>query len=242
MIEIRKPDEIYQVKGEIQNGTFQGRWHFSFDRYRDERYMHFGTLRVFNDDTLSPGAVWPLHPHRNIEVATYCAQGEFRHADQDGKGGILKKGWVQHTTVGRGMQHAEINNRQDIPMRFIQMWFFPLTPDLEPSVEQKKVEPQERANRILPLVAEDEPNTLPIRAHARISSCFLQGEWSVQHTIRGGWGTYLAVLEGGPVLLNDKPILPFGAAKCSSIERLTLKAKADAELLLVDVLLNKNEI
>jgi redox-sensitive bicupin YhaK (pirin superfamily) len=239
MIEIRKPDEIYQVKGEIQNGTFQGRWHFSFNRYRDERYLHFGTLRVLNDDTLSPGAIWPLHPHRNIEVVTYCAQGEFRHADEHGRGGILKKGWVQHTTVGRGMQHSEINNRQDIPMRFIQMWFFPLTIDLEPSVEQKKVETGERTNKILPLVAEDEPGALPIRSPARVSSCLLQGEWSVQHPARNGWGTYLYVLEGGPVLLNGKPVLPLGAAKCASEDRMVLKAKADAELLLVDVQLGK---
>ncbi len=60
----------------------------------DPRYINFGVLRVFNDDTLSPGAVWPLHPHRDIKVVTYCASGEFRHADERGKGGILKKGWV----------------------------------------------------------------------------------------------------------------------------------------------------
>jgi len=239
MIEIRKPDEIYQVKGEIENGTFQGRWHFSFDRYRDERFMHFGTMRVFNDDTLSPGAIWPLHSHRNIEVVTYCAHGEFRHADQNGKDGILKKGWVQHTTVGRGMQHSEINNRQDIPMRFIQMWFFPVRTDLEPSVEQKPVELSERTNRILPLVAEDEPGTLPIHSPARVSSCFLQGEWSVQHQVRNNWGTYFYVVDGGPVLINGKPVLPFGAAKCISEERLIIKAKADAELLFVDVQLGK---
>jgi redox-sensitive bicupin YhaK (pirin superfamily) len=59
------------------------------------------------------------------EVVSYCAGGEFRHADEHGVGSILRKGWVQHTTVGRGMWHSEINNRPDEPMRFIQMWFLP---------------------------------------------------------------------------------------------------------------------
>ena len=102
-IVVRKPDSIYQADGRIVNGTFHGRWHFSFDMYFDPEYMQFGTLRVFNDDTLSPGAVWPLHPHNEIEVVTYCAGGEFRHEDEYGNGGILKKGWVQHTTMGRGL-------------------------------------------------------------------------------------------------------------------------------------------
>ena len=66
----------------LENGTIDGRWHFSFDQYFDRDFSHFGTLRVFNDDTLSPGATWPLHSHRNIEVVTYCASGVFRHADQ----------------------------------------------------------------------------------------------------------------------------------------------------------------
>jgi hypothetical protein len=60
MIVLRKPETIYQAHGRIENGTFQGRWHFSFDQYDDAENERFGTLRVFNDDTLSPGAVWPL--------------------------------------------------------------------------------------------------------------------------------------------------------------------------------------
>jgi hypothetical protein len=132
MITVRKAEDIYQAQGEIENGTFTGRWHFSFGEYYDPDYIQFGTLRVFNDDTLSPGAVWPLHPHREIEVVTYCAEGEFRHADEHGKGGVLQKGWVQHTTVGKGMFHSEINHRPDQRMRFIQMWFMPHTPRPSP--------------------------------------------------------------------------------------------------------------
>ena len=171
---IRTPESIYRAEGTIEKGTFHGRWHFSFGEYFDPKFVHFGTLRVFNDDTLSPGAVWPLHPHKEIEVVTYCIEGEFRHADEHGVGGVLKKGWVQHTTVGRGMWHSEINNRIDMPMRFIQMWFRPLLPGLQPSVEQLKLEVSERTNKFLPMVSSIHQGALPISSKAGVFSCFLE--------------------------------------------------------------------
>jgi len=236
-IVIRKPESIYRAQGEIQNGTFQGRWHFSFDRYRDPGYMNFGTLRVFNDDTLSPGAVWPLHPHREIEVVTYCADGEFRHEDENGKGGILKKGWVQHTTVGSGMWHSEINNKPDIPMRFIQMWFFPSKKSLKPSVEQKAAEKKDRTNRFLPLVANDHPDALRIFSDAEVYSCFLQTGRRLEHQIKAKRGGYLYVLEGGPVIVEGHRVPALGAAKLSGEMKVAADAEKDAELLLIDVLL-----
>jgi quercetin 2,3-dioxygenase len=235
MIILRKPDEIHQARGQIDNGTFQGRWHFSFDMYYDPDSMHFGALRVFNDDTLSPGAVWPLHPHHEIEVVTYCAEGEFRHADERGKGGVLKKGWVQHATIGKGMFHAEINNCADDAMRFIQMWFMPSEPQLEPDIQQKPVEREERANRLLPLVAPHRRKALPIHANAEVYSSFLQANHRLRFSPRAGWGAYLYVVEGGPVNLNGQNLDTLAAAKVLEEKKLDLHAKADAELLLVHV-------
>jgi hypothetical protein len=237
MIITRKPQEIYQIDGRIQNGSFHGRWHFSFDQYRDPDYVHFGPLRVFNDDTLSPGAVWPLHPHKEIEVVTYCAEGEFRHADEHGEGDVLKKGWLQHTTVGSGMFHSEINNRQDVPMRFIQMWFFPSESGLEPSLEQKKVEKVDRTNRFLPIVSNEHEDALPIHSDAQVYSSFLQAGRSLDYHLKEGRGGYFYVLEGGPVDLNGHQIPMFGAAKIINEKELYVKAEDDVELLLVDVLL-----
>ena len=195
-ISIRRPESIHQARGDIQNGTFHGRWHFSFDDYYDPNFVNFGPLRVFNDDTLSPGAVWPLHPHREIEVVTYCAEGEFRHADEHGEGGILQKGWVQHTTVGRGMWHSEINNRKDMPMRFIQMWFLPTAQNLAPSVEQMKVKISERTNRFLPLVSNTHTGALPIHSQARVFSCFLQSGQVISPSARSRLGS-LSLSSGG---------------------------------------------
>jgi hypothetical protein len=236
-IVVRKPDSIYQADGRIVNGTFHGRWHFSFDMYFDPEYMQFGTLRVFNDDTLSPGAVWPLHPHSEIEVVTYCAGGEFRHEDEHGKGGILKKGWVQHTTVGKGLMHSEINNSEEEPMRFIQMWFIPSESRLEPSVEQKAVKKEERTNRLLPLVSNNHPGALRIASDAEVYSCFLEKGNVLKHEIKAGRGVYLYVLEGGTVKVNDNTVLTFGAAKALGKLELTIRAEEDSELLLIDVLL-----
>src|SRR5881628_2286335 len=77
MITIRPDKEIFETDG----GWFHARWHFSFDRYVDPDWTRFGSLRVFNDDRLVPGAIWPMHPHRDIEGLTYVVEGTFRHAD-----------------------------------------------------------------------------------------------------------------------------------------------------------------
>jgi quercetin 2,3-dioxygenase len=234
MIRIRKPGDIHQINDAIRNGTFHGRWHFSFGDYYDPAFERFGTLRVFNDDTLSPGAIWPLHPHRDNEVVTYCAGGEFRHADERGAGGILRKGWVQHTTVGRGMWHSEINNRPDEAMRFIQMWFLPSELGREPSVEQKAVERKDRTNAILPLVSNTVSGALGIVSDAAVSSSFLVKGHAVSHRVAPGWGSYLYVLEGGPVLVNGKQVPALAAVMVTDEREFTVSAENDAELLLVD--------
>lgn len=235
MILVRQPDSIYQIDGTVENGNFHGRWHFSFGDYYDPRFEDFGTLRVFNDDTLTPGAVWPLHPHRDNEVVTYCASGEFRHADEQGRGGVLRKGWVQHTTVGRGMWHSEINNRPDEPMRFIQMWFYPSRTGLKPSVEQKAVEQRERTDRLLPIVSNKDDDALPIISDARVLSSFLHAGRSVHYDLDERRGLYLAVLEGGPITVNGTRVPELGSAMVSEEPAIDVTAEHDAELLLVDV-------
>jgi len=235
MIAVRKPESIFQTDVPIEGGSCHGRWHFSFDRYFDPEWVRFGTLRVFNDDTLTPGAVWPLHPHREIEVVTYCAAGEFRHADENGEGGVLKEGWVQHTTVGRGMWHSEINNRKDAAMRFIQMWFVPSAPGLKPSVEQRAVERAKRTDRFLPLVSADDREALPIFSDARVLSSFLQDGKKASYPLEGRRGAYVYVLGGGPVTVNDRKVPALGAAKVTDESRLDVVSMDEAELLLVDV-------
>ena len=126
---IRRDAEISDVDG----GWFRARWHFSFDSYHDPEYMQFGTLRVFNDDRLVPGAIWPMHPHKDIEGLTYVVEGSFRHEDDvGGAPGPLPAGSVQRMTLGRGAFHSEQNASETEPMRFIQIWIMPAERGLPP--------------------------------------------------------------------------------------------------------------
>jgi len=233
MLTLRRADEIYEIFGQIENGTFYGRWHFSFDSYNDPRFIQFGTLRVFNDDTLSPGAIWPLHPHGGIEVMTYCADGEFRPADEHTAGLVVHKGWVQRTTVGIGMVHSKINNRADESMRFIQMWFIPSKLDLEPDVQQKRVEREERSNCFLALVSNRDAQALPIHAEAEVYSSYLQRDHKATFSPGDRWGVYLYLLEGGPIFVNGQKLMALDALMATDETELDVTAESDAELLLV---------
>ncbi len=102
MLQIRRDAEIHAEEG----GWFSARWHFSFDQYRDPENTSFGTLRVFNDDRLVPGADWPMHPHRDVEGLTYVVEGSFRHQDDvGGAPGPLPAGSVQRMRLDARRGH-----------------------------------------------------------------------------------------------------------------------------------------
>jgi redox-sensitive bicupin YhaK (pirin superfamily) len=103
---IREADTIWRE----QSGWFDARWHVSFDRYRDPKQMGVGALRVFNDDRITAGAEWPMHPHRDIESLTCVVSGHFRHADSLGNNGMLRVGAAQVMTPSHGFdEHSEKN-------------------------------------------------------------------------------------------------------------------------------------
>jgi len=235
MLALRRAYEIYEIFGQIENGTFYGRWHFTFDSYEDPRFTQFGTLRIFNDNTFSPGAIWPQHPHSGIEVVTYCADGAFQYADEHGAGGVLHQGWVQRTTIGIGIYHAEINKRADESLRFIEMWFIPSKVDLEPEVQQKRVEREERSNRFLALVSNQNAQALPIHAEAEVYSSYLQRDHIARFAPRDQWGVYLYLLEGGPILVNRQKLTALDALMATEEQALDVSAEFDAEILLTHV-------
>jgi len=137
-----------------------------------------------------------MHSHQDIEVITYALDGIFQHADQRGKGGVLHPGDVQHTTVGRGMLHEEINHQAEAPMTFLQIWVMPEERGLEPSVEQRAVDPQDRLNRFLTLVSNTNPDALPIRQDAEFLVSRLEASMSVTRALNPGYGAYLYVASG----------------------------------------------
>ncbi|HZD18662.1 MAG TPA: pirin family protein [Actinomycetota bacterium] len=233
MIEIRTDREIPDVQG----GWFRARWHYSFDTYRDPEYMGFGSLRVFNDDRLVPGAIWPMHPHRDIEGLTYVVEGSFRHQDDvGGPPGPLPAGSVQRMTLGRGAWHSEQNASETEPMRFIQMWILPRERGLEPGVEQKVFTTEDRTDRLLRVISGDGEEAVLVHQDAHVLVSRLNDGSVVEHPLPAGRGGYLYVIEG-TVDVNDRKMETGSAAQISDEGLVRISARRVTELILVEVAL-----
>lgn len=230
MIKVRRDPEIFRQDGD----WYSARWHFSFDAYLDLAWMGFGNMRVFNDDRLIPGAVWPMHPHRDVEGLTYVVEGSFRHQDDvGGPPGPLLPGSVQRMTLGSGALHSEQNASETEPMRFIQIWIKPSTPGLEPGVQQRVFE---KADHLRPLITPDgRDGSATVHANASLLAGVLPAstthEWS---SIEAGTGLYAYVIDG-EVALGDERLGTGDAAVIADEPRLLLKATRQTELLVVEV-------
>jgi quercetin 2,3-dioxygenase len=230
MLLVRRDSEIYRAEG----GWFSARWHFSFDRYRDPENMGWGPLRVFNDDRLVPGAVWPLHPHRDIEGLTYVVEGTFRHEDDQGNDGVLPAGSAQRMTLGSGAWHSEQNGSEDEPMRFIQMWIMPGELGLPPSIEQKEFTVEDRTDRLLEVFSPDGGESVKVHRDAWVYVSRLRPGAEVSHPFGEGRGGYLYVIEGS-IGVDGEQLGTGDAVKVRDEGGLDLSAQDATELLLVDV-------
>jgi quercetin 2,3-dioxygenase len=230
VIIVRRDKEIFAIDG----GWFAARWHFSFDQYRDPENMGWGTLRVFNDDRLIPGAVWPLHPHRDIEGLTYVVEGTFKHEDSVGNGGVLPAGSVQRMTLGSGALHSEQNGSATEPMRFIQMWIMPAIRGLPPEVEQKVFTKEQRTDRLLEVISPNGGDAVLVHQDARVYVSSLSEGVSVEQPFRPGFGAYLYVISGS-VRLNDDELATGDAAKIGGEASIAIQALAPTELIMVEV-------
>ena len=231
MIRIRRDAEIHDIDG----GWFRARWHFSFDTYRDPENDSFGAMRVFNDDRLVPGAVWPLHPHRDVEGLTYVVEGRFGHQDNvGGPFGPLPAGSVQRMTLGSGALHSELNASKTEPMRFIQIWILPDTASLQPGVEQRIFTKADRTNRLLEVIAFEGGEAVMVHQDASVHVASLDPEVEVTHRIGDGRGAY-AYLISGRASLDDQAVSTGDAAKVTDQPAVRVVAQEPSELILVDV-------
>jgi quercetin 2,3-dioxygenase len=232
-LKIRRDDQISDVDG----GWFRARWHYSFDTYVDPQYTSFGTMRVFNDDRLVPGAVWPMHPHRDIEGLTYVVEGLFRHQDDAGGApGPLPAGSVQRMTLGRGAYHSEQNASETEPMRFIQIWIMPAERGLPPGVEQKVFTTDDRTDTLLKAISGDDGDAVLVHQDAHVFVSRMNAGRSVEHSLAPGRGVYLYVIEGD-VGVNGERMETGAAAQITEEERVEIAASSASELILVDVAL-----
>ena len=234
MIEVRRDAEIFEKEG----GWFHARWHFSFDEYFDPAQMGFGTMRVFNDDRLIPGAIWPLHPHRDVEGLTYVVEGTFRHEDDvGGPPGMLPAGSVRRMTLGSGVWHSEQNGSQTEPLRFIQIWIMPAELGLTPGVEQKAFTKADRTDRLLKVISGEGGEAVLVHQDAAMYVGSLNAGVRVEHAFRPDQGGYLYVIDGA-VALGDEKLATGDAAKIAGEPAIKIEAAEPTELLMVEVCLS----
>jgi quercetin 2,3-dioxygenase len=231
VIRIRRDSEIHDTEG----GWFRARWHFSFDTYRDPENDSFGAMRVFNDDRLIPGAVWPLHPHRDVEGLTYVVEGLFGHQDNVGGAfGPLPAGSAQRMTLGAGALHSELNASPTEPMRFIQIWILPDTPDLEPAVEQRVFTKEDRTNKLLEIIGPAGGEAVKVHQDASVHVAHLEPDTEVSHAIGRGRGAYVYLIDGAATF-GGETVSTGDSAKVTDQDSIAIRASEASELILVDV-------
>lgn len=142
-------------RGHVDHGWLNT-WHtFSFASYYNPDRMHFGALRVLNDDTVQAGMGFGTHPHDNMEIITIVLEGELEHRDSMGNGSVIRPGEVQVMSAGTGIQHSEFNHSPKNEVSLLQIWIFPDTKDLEPRYDQAQFREEEMTGKWRTVVSPD---------------------------------------------------------------------------------------
>jgi len=150
MITIRPSAE----RGHANHGWLDTHYSFSFSDYYDRRHMGFRDLRVINEDVVSAGRGFGMHPHRDMEILTYIVDGELSHRDSMGRGATIKRNDVQRMSAGTGVMHSEVN-QSDQPVHLLQIWVLPEAEGLTPSYEDRTFSPEEKHNRLRLIASHD---------------------------------------------------------------------------------------
>jgi redox-sensitive bicupin YhaK (pirin superfamily) len=192
-------------------------------------------LRVINDDRVAPGAGFPPHPHRDMEIISYVLEGALEHKDSMGNGSIIRPGEIQRMSAGTGVTHSEYNASDDAPVHFLQIWIFPREKRLEPGYEQKEFPEAERRGRLRLVASPDgRDGSITIHQDARLFAGLFSQNDSAELELKPGRIAYLHVARG-EVRLNDLSLHEGDGARIESETGLTLHGMDRAEVLLFDL-------
>lgn len=225
------------TRGHANHGWLDS-WHtFSFAGYHDPDRMHFGALRVLNDDTVAAGMGFGKHPHDNMEIVSIPLEGDLEHQDDTGTHQVIRKGDVQVMSAGIGITHSEKNKNHDAPVKFLQIWLFPNKRNVEPRYDQKTFSDEDKQNKLVTIVAPIGSNDGGVQVYQdawfslgklEAGNCFTYDLHKKDH------GVYAFVLEGD-VTINEIPLNRRDGLGITEADQLQLKADTDAEILLMEV-------
>ncbi|WP_312244730.1 pirin family protein [Stutzerimonas nitrititolerans] len=230
MIELRPRAEL----GRANHGWLDTHHHFSFADYHDASRMHWGRLRVWNDDSIAAHSGFPPHPHRDMEIVTYVRKGAISHEDSLGNSGRTVAGDVQVMSAGTGITHSEFN-QEDETCELFQIWIYPDRSGLPPSWGTRPFPRGERAGAFVTLASgiEGDADALPIRADARLVAATLSAGQVAEYPIGAGRKVYLVPASGRIEVGEVIAAAGDGVAICDEA-LLRVKAVEDSEVVLVD--------
>lgn len=230
MIERRPFDSL----GSANHGWLDARHHFSFSEYQDPARVHWGALRVWNDDAIAPGTGFPPHPHADMEIITYVREGAITHQDSLGNKGRTEAGDVQVMSAGSGIRHSEYNLEAGTT-RLFQIWIFPDARGGQPSWGTKPFPRDDRAGQFVVLASgmAQDTDALPIRTNARVVGAMLKAGETAEYRLGSDRYGYL-VPASGQVEVNGVALDTRDGAAIHGEDVLRITATTDAELVLVD--------
>ncbi len=223
-------------RGTADYGWLKPNYYFSFAQYHNPEKVHFGLLRVLNDDFIAGGGVFHTHPHDNMEIVTIPFTGAIRHKDSTGGEGIIKAGDIQIMSAGSGVQHSEANASATEPTTLFQIWVFPKERNIKPRYDQRTFDITQRENQWQTVVSPlDADNALWINQDARFSLANLQGGKSLTYTNGFAQNGVFLVVINGTVEIDGQILNKRDALGIAETESFTVKASEDAELLAIEI-------
>jgi redox-sensitive bicupin YhaK (pirin superfamily) len=224
-------------RGNADHGWLKSRHTFSFSDYHNPERVHFGMLRVLNDDQVAPGMGFGTHPHDNMEIISIPLEGDLEHKDSMGNSTIIRNGDIQVMSAGTGISHSEYNKNKDKPVKFLQIWVFPKTRNVTPRYGQITLKEADRHNTLQQILSPD-PNDAGVWIHqdAWFSLGKFDKGFAVDYaTHRADNGIYAFVLKGD-VSIDGNTLNERDGLGIWDTEKITIIADSqDAELLIMEV-------
>ncbi|WP_153099899.1 pirin family protein [Paraburkholderia hayleyella] len=231
MLEIRRSAE----RGHANHGWLDSYHSFSFADYHDPKHMHFGPLRVINEDRIEAGQGFGAHGHRDMEIVTYVLEGALAHRDSMGNGSTIGPGDVQRMSAGTGVRHSEFNASKEAPLHLLQIWILPQRIGEPPGYEEKRFGEAEKRGRLRIVAAPDgREGAVTIHADASIYAGLFDGPERAVLALAPGRQAYVHLVRGR-LSVNGTILTAGDAAMLSAVEAVTLEQGENAEVLLFDL-------